>query len=414
MITLLEKETPMVRVPVLMILGLVASGCSSSDSDACKGSATQACDADGVLGTQTCQGGQWGACEANCTPKSEECNNKDDDCNGVIDDGADGKPLQVDCGTACGAGTAVCVAGVPMNCTAPQVKDEICDGLDNNCNGKVDEGFPCAVNATESCGSDTGACEYGTRTCSQFCDWGQCTGGVFPSTEVCEGSIDEDCDSTVDNGCGCTDGQQKDCCGGTKISCTGGTWPACPTPPAETCNDKDDDCNGKVDDNLPVNPYLLEEDVTKQDKCDLAKTPSVGALVPTGSTFEGYLYKQDGAADSDWYKFTTQEADGICVPTSDQCITTTFTLTEPTGKDYELCVRYDSDNISVTCTTGTVVCSTDSGQSKNSVVVKYDGICGLEDGIDYFLEVKPAQAGTTSCKPYKIAVTWASASGLCP
>jgi hypothetical protein len=433
----LNKETPMLRLRFcgLLVLASVLGGCSSGDDASCtpseevcngrdddcdgiadnNGSAalTRTCDANGVSGTQKCEVAKWSECQANCSPSPETCNGKDDDCNGKIDDGLDGSPLQVDCGTACGPGTAVCVNGTPTNCTAPQVQKEICDGIDNNCNGSVDEDFLCAVNETEPCGSDVGACEYGTRKCGPLCEWGSCTGGTVSKTEVCDGYNDEDCDGTVDNGCGCTDGTKKDCCGGTQITCAGGTWPACPTPPAETCNDLDDDCNGKVDDNLPVTPFMLEEDVTKQDKCDLAKMPPGGALFVSGTTFDGYIYKSDGAPDADWFKFTTQEPSGFCVPMSDQCVTTTFTLTEPAGKDYEFCVRFDTVSGTVSCTGGKKVCSTDAGQAKNKIVVKYDGVCGLEDGIDYYMEVKPVDATVFSCKPYKVGMTFTTVSGTC-
>ncbi|MHA1868356.1 MAG: putative metal-binding motif-containing protein [Candidatus Heimdallarchaeaceae archaeon] len=38
-------------------------------------------------GTQTCSSGVWSACTGEIAPKTEECNNVDDDCDGVIDEG---------------------------------------------------------------------------------------------------------------------------------------------------------------------------------------------------------------------------------------------------------------------------------------------------------------------------------------
>jgi hypothetical protein len=51
---------------------------------------------------------------------------------------------------------------------------EVCDGLDNNCNGEVDESL------TQQCGiSNVGECSYGTQTCSAG-NWGSCQGNVDP------------------------------------------------------------------------------------------------------------------------------------------------------------------------------------------------------------------------------------------
>ena len=80
-----------------------------------------------------------GACVTDpmaCTPAAEQCGNGlDDDCDGVVDDGC---PT----GTACGAGTDCpagqsCVAG---NCVVCTPVPEICNGLDDDCDGVVDNG----------------------------------------------------------------------------------------------------------------------------------------------------------------------------------------------------------------------------------------------------------------------------------
>ncbi|MBI4010172.1 MAG: putative metal-binding motif-containing protein, partial [Candidatus Aenigmarchaeota archaeon] len=85
---------------------------------------------------------------------------------------------------------------------------EIADGKDNNCVGGVDEGFSCVNGQTQQCGSDVGACEYGTQTCSSG-QWGVCGGTyVGPSTEIPGNNVDENCDGIILNYCTDTDGDK--------------------------------------------------------------------------------------------------------------------------------------------------------------------------------------------------------------
>ncbi|MCA9602604.1 MAG: hypothetical protein KC417_11290, partial [Myxococcales bacterium] len=58
-------------------------------------------------------------------------------CDGVVDNGV---PTQA-CQTACGSGVQTCSGGQYGACSAPQPSTEVLDGKDNDCDGKVDEGF---------------------------------------------------------------------------------------------------------------------------------------------------------------------------------------------------------------------------------------------------------------------------------
>ncbi|MCB9640403.1 MAG: hypothetical protein H6727_16015 [Myxococcales bacterium] len=127
-----------------------------------------------------------------CTPSKEVCDNKDNDCDGKIDESV----TRV-CRTDCGEGTETCRAGKWGACNAPKPQVEICDGKDNDCNGQVDEGCDCQVGATRPCSQDVGECKAGQQSCESG-TWGKCS-GVEAAREICDNK-DNDCDGQVDEG----------------------------------------------------------------------------------------------------------------------------------------------------------------------------------------------------------------------
>jgi hypothetical protein len=141
-------------------------------------------------GLETCTDQGWGPCTDEVLPAIETCDGSDDDCDGVVDEDF-GK---MTCGVGeCMREVSICTGGAPTTCTPGAPTAEACNSLDDDCDGTVDEGF--TPDRVDTCG--VGACERSVTSCvqgsPQTCVPGQ------PRGEVCNG-IDDDCDGNVDEG----------------------------------------------------------------------------------------------------------------------------------------------------------------------------------------------------------------------
>jgi hypothetical protein len=149
----------------------VSCFCSSGD--------TRPCSSECGSGLQHCDDGcNWGHCDAPL-PSAEVCDGADNDCDGAIDE--DGV-----CGEEC----------VPS--------EEICDGIDNDCDGVIDPSCTCLSGETQTCGITAPPCVQGVQTCVDG-TWGPCEGSVEPEPEICDG-VDNDCNGMVDDSPLCSGG----------------------------------------------------------------------------------------------------------------------------------------------------------------------------------------------------------------
>lgn len=150
---------------------------------------------------------------------------------------------------------------------------ESCNGLDDDCDGLIDEDADAAP-LTESCyrgplGTEgVGVCRAGQAQCTQGA-FGPCIGESLPGQEICD-SADNDCNGASDDvagGCGCMPGLGRGCFSGPPGTadvgvCRSGRQFCDPDgrgygpcfdeilPTGELCDGRDDDCDGAADEDF--------------------------------------------------------------------------------------------------------------------------------------------------------------------
>ena len=174
----------------------------------------------------------------------------------------------------CGSGY-VDLDGKPENgceCQQSNRGVEICDGVDNNCDGQIDEGFNLLTDAA-NCGRCGNLCSFAHA--SGHCQRGQCGFDCLPGYVDLDGRPENGCEAACtpsNNGIEICDGKDNDCngliddaatdvgqaCGGN--GCQPGVWTCISgaricvgagQASQEVCDGRDNDCNGLIDESDP-------------------------------------------------------------------------------------------------------------------------------------------------------------------
>jgi hypothetical protein len=246
---------------------------------------------------------------------TEVCNGIDDDCDGQVDEGVKLRFYRDADGDGYGdpaAMTEACEAPVGYVAAAGECNDtnaaihpgapEVCNGIDDNCNGEIDEGVTKTTFYRDADGDGYGNATVTTEACEAPSGYvataGDCNdndAAVHPgATEMCNG-IDDDCDGQVDEGVQQTFYQDAD---GDGYGNAAATSEACQAPagyvsnrsdcddsnPAvhpgatEVCNGIDDNCDGQIDEGVKLTFY---RDADNDGYGDLATTTQA-CEAPTG------------------------------------------------------------------------------------------------------------------------------------
>jgi hypothetical protein len=211
---------------------------------------------------------------------SESCNGIDDNCDGNIDEGVQTTYYaDMDGDTYGDAGNTTMACSMPEGYVADATDcndadaavnpaaTEVCNGIDDNCDGNNDEGLTFTTYYADADGDTYGDAGSTVSTCdgapegyvSDATDCNDADGAVNPgATEICNG-IDDNCDGNIDEGVQNTYYADMD---GDSYGDAGSTTMACSTPEgyvsdATDCNDADgavnpgatEVCNG-IDDKL--------------------------------------------------------------------------------------------------------------------------------------------------------------------
>ncbi|HOX57874.1 MAG TPA: CARDB domain-containing protein [Verrucomicrobiota bacterium] len=328
-----------VAIVVENICHPVAEVCDGVDND-CDGSTDEqlgstSCGLAGCTHTiQNCVNGQLQTCDPFEGAVAELCDLLDNDCDGSTDEELGS--------TTCGVGICVhtienCVAGVSQTCNPLEgAVAETCNNADDDCDGSADE--------------DLGQTTCGQGICLHSVD--NCVAGVAQTCNPLEGALSESCNSLDDDCDGSTDEElgSTTCglgaCQHTVENCIAGVAQTCDPlagAMAEGCNSLDDDCDGSTDEELGqttcgagVCVHTVQNCVNGQPVvCD----PMEGAVAEGCDLQDNDC---DGLVDEELGSTTCGQ--GVCLHSVDNCVAGVSQTCDPMdGALAESCNGLDDD-----------------------------------------------------------------------
>ncbi|MCA9574539.1 MAG: hypothetical protein H6726_09865 [Sandaracinaceae bacterium] len=314
------------------------------------------------------------------------CNGVDDDCDTRVDEDLGvGQPC--DPPGVCGPGVFECASMSGTRCsTGPGgsnsgVQTEVCNGVNDDCDGATDEGFNVggACTAPGQCGPGVFECNGsgGTR-----CSSGPGGSNSQVQPEVCNG-LDDDCANGIDNGAASV---------------------LCPTSVSNTSSTV---CNGVAGCAIMnCNPNFFDADGVYSNGCECNDTEAGSDASCTASTFDADLALNQVAmltgvistgSDDDWYRVraTGGVTSGVDI---------TFGSNPGSALRFE--VDQDGCTVNPSCGSGTNL----TQLTRNNCGANLTGTvsCNNTGSHEYYIRVHRASGSSATCVPYTIVVRAAS------